>query len=58
MYNHTRDAATRDRLGASCTQRATLRMIMRLAVRHAFVIEERTAVEWLSTVLLLEEILR
>lgn len=48
---HRGNAATGNGLGAAGTERAAFRVVMRLAVRHSLVVEERAAVEGLSTIL-------
>lgn len=52
LPEHGGDAATGDGLGAAGAERTALRVIMGLAIRHSLVVEERAAVEGLSTVLL------
>lgn len=51
LLEHGGDAATGDGLGAAGAERAALGVIVSLAIRHSLVIEERAAVEGLSTVL-------
>lgn len=48
---HSRDTTAGDRFMAAGTQRAAFCVIMRLAVRLAFVVEERTRVKRLPAVL-------
>lgn len=48
---HRGNAATCDGLGATSAQRATFGVVMRLAIRHSLVVEERAAIEGLSTIL-------
>lgn len=47
---HGGDAATRNGLVAACAQRASHRVVVDLAVRHAVVVKEVALVEWHSTV--------
>lgn len=51
LPEHGRYAAAGDWLRAAGAQRATLGVIMRLAIRHSLVVEERAAVERLSAIL-------
>lgn len=52
LPEHGGDAAAGDGLGAAGAERTALCVIMSLAIRHSLVVEERAAVEGLSTVLL------
>lgn len=47
---HGRNAATRDGLVAARTQRATLCMVMGLAVRHAFMVKETSSIKGRLTI--------
>lgn len=51
LAEHGRDAPSRYRLVAAGTQRATLRVVVGLAVRLALVVKERAAIKRLPAVL-------
>lgn len=53
LAEHGSDAAASDGLVAAGAQRATLGVVVRLAVRQTLVVEERPTLEWLSAVLLI-----
>ena len=48
---HRGNAAAGDGLGAPSAEGATFGVVMRLAIRHSLMVEERTTEERLSTIL-------
>lgn len=56
LPEHGRDAAACDGLVTASAERTPLPMVMSLAVRLTFVLEERTTMEWLTAFLAYEAV--